>query len=133
LSFMAGKSTTKLAKKILFLEDEVALANLYYKKLSEAGHQVRLYRESRELLDSYKAFKADVAFLDNTLKGEVKSGMDLIPVLKKYNPTIKIAMLSNHSEFQMEAAARKAGADDYLLKINMSPRQLVDYVDKLFA
>lgn len=130
---MAGKSGTPMSKKILLLEDELTLANLYYKKLSEAGHEVMLCTEAQELLDSYKDFNPDAAILDNTLKGDVKSGMDLIPVLKKSNPEIKIAMLSNHSEFHMEAAARKAGANDYLLKINMSPKQLVDYVERLFA
>ena len=130
---MGGKSGTPSAKKILLLEDELVLANLYYKKLSEAGHEVMLCLDTHELLEAYQAFNADAAILDNTLKGDVKSGMDLIPVLKKSNPKIKIAMLSNHSEFHMEAAARKAGANDYLLKINMSPRQLVDYVEKLLA
>ncbi len=123
---------TSLPKKIILLEDEAALAKLYYKKLSEAGHEVKLYTETQELLDAYESFEADAAILDNTLKGEVRSGMELIPLLKKSNPKIKIAMLSNHSEFQMEAAARKAGANDYLLKINMSPKQLVEYVDRLF-
>lgn len=130
---MEGKRTTAQAKKILLLEDEVTLANLYYKKLSEAGHVVQLCNDAQELLSSYEDFKPDAAILDNTLKGDIRSGMDLIPVLKKSNPKIKIAMLSNHSEFHMEAAARKAGANDYLLKINMSPKQLVDYVDRLFA
>lgn len=120
------------AKKILLLEDEMALAKLYCKKLSEAGHEVKLCTETQELLDSYEDFKADAAFLDYTIRGEVKSGMDLIPILKKSNPKIKIAMLSNHSEFNMEKAARNAGAQDYILKINMSPNQLVSYVDRLF-
>lgn len=121
------------AKKILLLEDELALAKLYYKKLAEAGHDVKLCTETKELLDEYEDFKADAAFLDNTIRGERTSGMDLIPILKRSNPKIKIAMLSNHSEFHMEKAAREAGAQDYILKINMSPTQLVTYVDKLFA
>lgn len=130
---MKEKRTASSPKKIILLEDELALAKLYYKKLSEAGHKVKLCTDAKELLDTYKIFNADAAFLDNTLHGEERSGMDLIPVLKKHNPKIKIAMLSNYSEFQMKSAAKKAGANDYLLKISTSPSQLVAYVNKLFA
>lgn len=129
---MKGKSHST-PKKIILLEDEIALANLYYKKLSEAGHEVKLCTEIQELIDSCESFQADAAFLDNTLHGEERSGMDLIPLLKQTNPMIKIAMLSNYSEFQLKTAALKAGANAYLLKINTSPNQLVAYVDQLFS
>lgn len=128
---MEGDSPSKAVKKILFLEDEDILGRLYCNKLEEAGYTVKLCRNAEELIDSHKSFEPDLAFLDHGLQSQAVSGMDMIPVLKKSNPNIKIAMLSNYSEFQMKEEAKKAGANDYLLKINMSPLKLVSYVKKM--
>ena len=120
-------------KRIILLEDEDALAILYQKKLLNEGYDVRLYKTTDELLESFKDFNPDLALLDHALHGEKKSGLDIIPILKKQNPSIIIVMLSNYSKFQMEKDARKAGAHDYLLKINTSPAFLVGYVKNLFS
>ena len=119
--------------RILFLEDEDVLAKLYCKKLREAGYEVMLCKDAGELLANHEAFKADLAFLDHALHGDEQSGMDMIPILKKDNPNVKIVMLTNYSEFQVRDQAEKIGAKDYLLKINTSPAQLVDYVNRLFG
>jgi len=121
----------KTNKKIILLEDEAVLANLYSKALSSAGYEVKHYADTVHLIKEAAQFNADAAFIDQNLSGE--SGVDVIPVLKQINPQIKIAILSNYSEFQMEEEAKKAGADDYLLKINTSPFHLVAYVNKLFS
>jgi len=121
------------SKKILFLEDEEILGRLYCKKLEEAGYVVRLCKDTDELIDHYESFDADLAFLDQGIKDHHVSGMDMIPILKNKNPNVKIAMLSNYSEFQLKDKAKKAGAHDYLLKINMSPTKLVQYTRKIFT
>ena len=119
--------------KILLLEDENALAQLYLKKLVGAGFEVRLFEEADDLLASLGDYKPDLAFLDHALHGENKSGLDVIPALKEANPNMTIVMLSNYSEFQMEKEAKEAGAADYLLKINTPPSALVNYAEKLNA
>jgi len=117
--------------KILLLEDEDALAQLYMRKLTQAGYEVRLFEKADQLLKEIGDYKADLAFLDHALHGENKSGLDVIPALKEVNPEMTIVMLSNYSEFQMEKQAKEAGASDYLLKINTPPSALVSYADKL--
>jgi len=117
--------------KILLLEDEDILAKLYLKKLTEVGFEVRLYEEVKKLLEEVVHYKPDMAFLDHALQGVNKSGLDVIPVLKKVNPAMAIIMLSNYSEFQMKEESRKAGAIDYLLKINTSPATLANYAQRL--
>ena len=117
--------------KILLLEDEIVLADLYSKKLTEAGFQVRVHANVDGLLEQFEDFDPDVAFLDYSLRGDDKSGIDIIPILKKKKPAILIVMLSNYSEFQMEKRAKEAGAVDYLLKINTPPALLVEYTKKL--
>jgi len=120
------KKTCK--KKILLLEDEKALADFYANRLKEAGHEVKVFTTTKNLLGLCNGFKPDIAFVDHSLAGSEVSGTDAIPTLRECNPNMKIIMLTNYSEFQMKDEAKKAGADDYLLKINTPPEILVSYV-----
>ena len=118
-------------KTVVFLEDEKALATLYMGKLKDEGFKVQLFEVAEELIEKCDAIKPDAAFLDQALHGAAKSGLDVIPALRKCNPDMKIIVLSNYSEFQMKQEAKKAGADDYLLKIDTPPAKLVEYLKKL--
>lgn len=118
-------------KKVVFLEDEKTLANLYMSKLKEAGFTVELFETAEDLMEKCDSVQPDVAFLDQALHGAKKSGLAVIPSLRKCNPEMKIIVLSNYSEFQMEKEAKKAGADDYLLKLDTPPSALVEYLKKL--
>lgn len=117
--------------KVILLEDEETLGRLYHKTMMAAGFDVKLYTDTTKLLKDLSKFVPDIAFLDHALHGESKSGLEVIPELRKRNPKMKIVILSNYSEFQMEQAAKKAGADDYLLKINTPPPALAKYAEKL--
>lgn len=123
--------TEKTKAKIIFLEDEVTLARLYTDKLKKADFEVISYTDVNTLIKNLDTLEVDIAFLDYSLHGESMSGADVIPVIKEKHPNIKIIMLSNYSEFQMEKEAKEAGADDYLLKINTPPAALVAYAEKL--
>ena len=128
---MPKESKDAKAIKVLLLEDEATLANLYSKKLTERGFQVRTHSDANGVIEEFDDFEPDIAFLDYSLHGNDKSGIDIIPLLLKKRPDMKIVMLSNYSEFQMEQQAKEAGAVDYLLKINTSPMTLADYTEKL--
>lgn len=118
-------------KRIVILEDEAAIARLYADKLTEAGFEVKLFEEPEGLLAICDSFKPEVAFIDHTLHGAKQTGISVIPALKKCTPGVIVVMLSNYSAFQMEKEAKKAGASDYLLKIDTPPSLLVTYVKKL--
>jgi DNA-binding NtrC family response regulator len=120
-------------KTVIVLEDEEAIGKLYKKKLEEAGFTVKYYQVADKLNKDVKKIKADLAFLDMAIQDGDMSGLDMITVLKEVNPDIKVAMLSNYSEFQMEDEAKKAGADDYLLKINTPPSALAEYASRLLG
>lgn len=115
-------------KKVLILEDEEALAKMYADRLKEAGYEVRIFNKTDGLFEGCIDFKPDIAFIDHTLVGSETTGTDSIPLVRKCNPDMKVIMLTNYSTFQMKAGATKAGADDYLLKINTPPDVLVNYL-----
>lgn len=117
-------------KKILYLEDEEVIGEIFKKKLEKAGYGVDWKTTSGETIKSAKSIKYNIVLLDQALKEEV-SGMDIIPEIRKCLPKAKIIMLSNYSQFQMEEKAKKLGADRYLVKLNVTPETLVEYLKKL--
>ena len=127
---MAAKNSSGV-KKIILLEDEEILGGIYKKNLEAAGYDVIWVRTTEETEKVAKSFKADVALLDHGISGEDKTGIDTIASLKKDLPNLKIVILSNYSQFQLEQKANKAGAVDYLIKIDTPPDVLVNYVNKL--
>ena len=120
-------------KKIILLEDEEILGKIYKKNLEAANYEVEWLKTTKKTEKAAKHFKADLVLLDQGIRGEDKSGLDIIPTLKKLLPEAKIIMISNFSNFQMENEALKAGSNGYLVKINTPPNVLVKYIDKLFS
>jgi DNA-binding response OmpR family regulator len=121
-----------MAKKIIILEDEPVLANLYKKSLEKAGFEVFHAETISEIKEILTKLTPDLAIIDHGIKGEEESGIEFVPKLKKITPKTKIVMLSNYSHYQIREEAKKAGVDDFLVKLNTPPHELVEYVKKLF-
>lgn len=117
--------------KILLLEDEEVLAKMYRNKLEEAGFEVKWINRLKDIEQTLITLKPEIFLLDQSIGVEEKSGMDLIPDIKKILPQAKIIMLSNYSDFHLKNQALNTGADDYLVKIDTPPRVLVQYVQNL--
>ncbi len=122
-----------MEKNILILEDEPILANIYKKNLEAAGFNVKCAVSVDEASKLLSKFKPDLALLDHGIRGEEEAGLDFIPRIKKVLPGVKIVMLSNYSNQQIQEDAKQAGVDDYLIKLNTPPKVLVEYVKKLFS
>jgi len=129
---MSPQNITAKQKKILLLEDEETLGRIYTKHLEMAGFKVKWLKTTVETIETAKEFKADIILLDHSISGEEKTGLDIISDLKAILPDAKIFMLSNYSQFQMEKEVLKAGGTGYLVKIDIPPSLLADYVRKLF-
>jgi len=117
-------------KSILYLEDEEIIGTIYKKNLEKAGFTVVWTKTSDETLRSAEKKKYDFIALDHALKEDV-TGMDILPAIREKQPKSKIVMLSNYSQFQMEAKAKELGADGYLVKINTTPKSLIEYIKTL--
>lgn len=122
-----------MGKKILILEDEPVLANIYKKNLEAAGYTVKCAVSVEEASNMLKEYMPDLALLDHGIRGQEKAGLDFVPELKSLYPEVKIVMLSNYNHHQIQEEAEDAGVDDYLVKLNTSPKDLVNYVEKLFS
>jgi len=120
-------------KKILIIEDEEALSEMYKMKFEQEGYQVLVAPDGEEGLALAKEKKPDLILLDLVLPK-----MDGYKVLKELRTdeqikNIKIYILSNLGQNGEIKKGFEDGADGYMLKANLTPSQLVKNVEKIFG
>ena len=115
-------------KKILIIEDEKILANMYRDKFSQAGFKVLKAFEAKEGLALAKKEKPDLIILDILLPKE--NGIFFLEKWRK-TPAISSALViafSNYDDPEIKRQAKKLGARDYLIKTDYTPEEVVNKV-----
>jgi len=104
------------AKKILLVEDDDSLANVYLARLEVEGFAVRRVPNGEDALAAATEFKPDLVLLD-VMMPKV-SGFDVLDILRNTPETanLKVVMLTALSQDSDKARADQLGADDYLVK-----------------
>lgn len=103
-------------KKILLVEDDDSLANVYLARLEVEGFEVKRVPNGEDALASAVEFKPDLVLLD-VMMPKV-SGFDVLDILRNTPETanLKVVMLTALSQDSDKARADQLGADDYLVK-----------------
>jgi len=120
-------------KKILLLEDEKILAEFYKKHLEAKNYEVILRHTIDEATKAIESINPDLAIIDHGIDGEKITGIDFVPILKNKCKDTIVIMLSNYSHQELREKASSVGVQDFLVKLNTSPRALADYVENLFT
>ena len=115
--------------KILVIDDEQVLTEVYSQVLEKVGHKALVANRVTDALEIAQKEKPDVIFLDMLMPEQ--DGIDFLKQYKSLKlPKAVILVLSNIDNEQVIVAAKKLGATDYLLKADYSPYQIVDAVKK---
>lgn len=103
-------------KKILLVEDDIALAGVYKSRLEMEGFNVREVNNGEEALSAAMEFKPDLILLDAMMPKI--SGFDVLDILRNTPATanVRIVMLTALSQPKDKERAEKLGVDDYLVK-----------------
>src|SRR5437867_598394 len=117
-------------KKMLIIEDDQIVGNIYLRKFQVEGFQVELALDGEAGLASTLKSRPDIVILDLMLPR-----LNGVEVLKKLRaePTTRdlpVVVLSNAYMSSLVQDAWKAGANYCMIKANCTPRQLVDIVNK---
>jgi DNA-binding response OmpR family regulator len=106
----------KHAKRILFVEDDDALANVYLVRLQAEGFDVNRVANGEDALAAAIEFKPDLVLLD-VMMPKV-SGFDVLDILRNTPETanLKIVMLTALSQESDKKRAQDLGVDEYLVK-----------------
>ncbi|MFA6392143.1 MAG: response regulator [Patescibacteria group bacterium] len=117
-------------KRILIIEDEVALLYALQSKLTMEGFEVEAYSTGKEGLKAIKQKKFDLLILDIILPDT--DGFEILKTVKSDPKTkdIPAVIISNLSEKSNISRGISLGAKDYLPK---SEYHLNDIVDKIRA
>jgi DNA-binding response OmpR family regulator len=115
-------------KRILLVEDEDALANVYSSRLQAEGFEVRRVANGEEALAAALNFKPDLVLLD-VMMPKV-SGFDVLDIFRNTPETanLKVIMLTALSQDSDKERAERMGVDDYLVK---SQVVIADVVDRI--
>ncbi|MFA5359603.1 MAG: response regulator [Patescibacteria group bacterium] len=118
--------------KILIVEDEQFLSDMYKLKFEHDGYKAVVARDGSEGLELAKKEKPDLILLDLVLPGI--DGFKVLTELKKDAATknIKVFIFSNLGQENEIKTGKKIGADGYFIKANMTPSQLMEKVNALF-
>lgn len=116
------------AKKILLVEDDDALANVYLTRLQAEGFDVKRVPNGEDALSTTMQYKPDLILLD-VMMPKV-SGFDVLDILRNTPETtnIKVVMLTALSQDTDKQRADQLGADDYLVK---SQVVIADVVERI--
>ncbi len=118
-------------KRILIVEDEVAIREFEAINLTRVGYEITEAGSGEEALDIYdndlKGF--DIALLDISMPG--MDGFTLCKELRKRSDTLGIIMLTARTQEMDKISGLMLGADDYITK-PFSPTELLARVDSLY-
>lgn len=119
--------------RILIVEDEEALRNVYVMLFEMQNYKVYSAANGKLALDNLKSTKPDIIILDVLMP--VMGGIDFLETvdIRKTHPKTKVLVLSNLSDPKTVKQIEKLGAHKYLLKSSISPNKLVSEVESLLA
>jgi DNA-binding response OmpR family regulator len=114
--------------KILIIEDDQIVANIYRNKFSVEGYQVEIAPDGEAGYDTIHSFRPDAVVLD--LMMPKVTGVDLMKKVRaeKEFQSLPIIVFSNTYLTNMVQEAWKAGATKCLSKANCTPRQVIEVV-----
>lgn len=120
-------------KKILIVEDDMALANLYKTELEIGGYDVVHVADGLKAIDAIKENKPSIVLLDIMLPG--KNGLEILGDIRA-NDDVKdtnVIMLTNFGNEENVSTALELGALDYIMKYKITPTEMKDKIASLLG
>jgi DNA-binding response OmpR family regulator len=116
------------SKRILLVEDDDALANVYVTRLEIEGFQIIRVPNGEAALATALDFKPDLILLDAMMPKV--SGFDVLDILRNTPETanLRIIMLTALSQESDIQRAKALGVDDYLVKSQVVIADVVERV-----
>lgn len=110
--------------RVLFVEDDEAIAQMYKLKLELDGYHVDVARDGEVALQMARSSLPDIIFLDIRLPK--LDGLDVLEALRADPKTrrVPVVILSSYSEKELVERGAKLGALDHLIKSRTTPAKL---------
>jgi CheY-like chemotaxis protein len=115
--------------RVLFVEDDPAVAQMYKLKLELDGYSVEIAIDGEQAVARALAEPPDIVFLDIRLPK--LDGLGVLEALRGHERTrqIPVVILSNYSERELIDRGLKLGALEYLIKSQTTPAKVAGGVE----
>ncbi len=115
-----------MKKKILIVEDDQIVANIYRNKFSVEGFQVEVALDGQAGMEMLNSFRPDAVVLDLMLPK--MTGVDFMKQIRSQADfqQLPVIVFSNTYLTNMVQEAWKAGATKCLSKANCTPKQVIE-------
>ena len=118
--------------KILIIEDDRSLARLYQIKLEKSGYEIQVAYDGEEGFEQITSYQPDIILLDIIIPKI--DGFEVLRRLKA-NASLKsipVILLTNLGQEEDMAKGKALGANDYLIKANFTPAEVVKKMEGIF-
>jgi DNA-binding response OmpR family regulator len=126
---LKGKETTK-AKKILLAEDDQFISRAYKDGLGRAGFEIIVAMDGLEASEKIREVRPDLVLLDLIMPG--RNGFEVLEDMKadKQLKDIPVIILSNLGQESDVERGRSLGAEDYLIKSDISMKEVIEKIKR---
>jgi DNA-binding response OmpR family regulator len=127
------QSQTTKPRTVLCIEDEHFIGELYERALTKGGYQVTVIGDGVEALKDAQANDYDIILLDLMLPN--MTGIEILRALR--DPSVqpptraKIVITTNLEQRADVRADIEKQADGYLVKAELTPHELVTFIDAI--
>ncbi len=115
-----------MCSKILIVEDEEVLAEMYRERFEAEGVEVDVSSSAEDALSYLDDKLPDVVLLDILLPRE--SGITLLEQMQERELNVPVVAFSNYDEEGTKKRAFQLGAEEYLIKTEYTPAEIVERV-----
>ncbi len=115
--------------KILLVEDDPFLVEIYTTKLKEAGYDVVVAEDGDTALRKINEDTPDLMLLDIVLPNF--NGWEILRKIKSDKNKVKVVVLSNLGEKEEVEKGMKLGATKYLVKAHYTPSEVVKEIKQI--
>ena len=121
----------KNIKKILLIEDDPFLVDIYTTKLKEAGFNFEVATDGEEGLKKIKKTKPHLLILDIVLPQT--DGWQILKEIKnnKNLKNLKVLVFSNLGQREEVERGLSLGATTYLIKAHYTPTEVIEEIKKI--
>lgn len=114
--------------KIAIIEDDQAILQMYRIKFEAEGYQVETAENGKSGLQLLENFRPDIVLLD--LMMPEMNGDEMLVELRKedWGKEMKVIILTNMGEQEAPPILKQLGAEKFIVKAEMTPRQVAEMV-----
>jgi DNA-binding response OmpR family regulator len=113
-------------KKIVLIEDERYLVDIYLKKLDDENVKIFSFLVAEEAEEVIEREKPDLIILDILLPKE--DGLSFLERLRNKGDNTPVVILSNFDDNKYRQKAKDLNAKGYFLKTDYTPSQIAELI-----